>query len=1240
MPNTKYKIQFIISLSPLFFSVLFLFGWGNASSFAQNVGINSTGAAPNASALLDIDAAPGNNKGLLIPRVSFAERTGANFNPLPAIAKGLLVYQTDAGGLGEGFYYNISTTTTPNWIKLFSSTTGWALLGNAGTSGGTNFLGTTDAQDLVFKTNNTEWMRILSGGNIGIGTASPGSKLVIDNGALADASLVLQNSISDGSNIRFKNSATNAFSIDQVGAPDGRLRIFTESGPSGNVERLTLLEAGNIGIGTTSPGYKLDIQDAASLETQVKSTGANTYSRLRLSNPERDFILTNNAADDLLSFNYNGANRLQFNLTDQWFNSGFVGIGTISPGSKLDVAGQIRIRNGNSLAFERDLAQSDFSTFVDAYAYPSQGYAAGGANNFWVRLSSKGGTHVLLNTDGGVGAPENTYDHFVIWQGIVDGDKLFDVSNVGNSYIKGNLGIGTTSLGAKLEVSGQIKITGGSPGLNKILTSDATGLASWTTYAGPVNGSGTLNYVPKWTPDGTTLGNSSIFDNGNVGIGTTTPAYKLDVSGNAASNAEYPTLTLDHPTSGGTSGIAFRSRVNLGSDIGFLLMQDESANNPGSATEDVRLTLGVYNDFRQSSAHSDELWLQGGGRLVQNIGTWDSELNTIIGTPGAGTTGGYEWRVNNAIQMILTHGGYVGIGTTNPIGMHHTFGGPAMTAGYNRNTVFHSNHPTVQFKGISDSNHSAFIGYDAQTTSEALRFWVRADSDDPLTGTSIEAVTIKASGNVGIGTSNPRGKLDIAPATGEGSIFGMDQLVGLNDLRFYTDNAGATPRMYIDGIGNVGIGTTSPNAKLDVSTGSDGIAMGQIHGDNTNTIQTYIDGQWTNRATYAGGCCNPLLLQPDVGVVGIRTTAPSATFDVNGSTRIRSLGTGYVKSDASGNLTSGAIASGDLPSHTHTWSQVTSKPAAWLDGSNLITDLPNFNNSVPSGFYQSSGAANAPGGSWYNLINVRHSNTGNDHGFQIAASYYDENIWTRTYQGGTGANNGTYTPWRYLIHSGNVGSQGFIPNNGSGDWQIASNSNATGYSQASLELRETNFAGGGQQPPRLGFHWGGVVASQIGIEASGRIAILNNPGNGYEQLIASNMYANDYYLNCWGWLSSWFCSDERYKKNIVPLKNVLPDIMKLQGVKYNWRAAEFPDMHFDEGREIGIIAQELEKIFPEIVNTNKEGYKSVDYGKLSPILIEAVKELNAKNEIQKKINEEQQKMIEEMKKEIDILKKK
>ncbi len=104
-------------------------------------------------------------------------------------------------------------------------------------------------------------------------------------------------------------------------------------------------------------------------------------------------------------------------------------------------------------------------------------------------------------------------------------------SNIFNNG--GNVGIGNVAPGAKLEVTGQVKITGGAPGAGKVLTSDATGLATWQTATGGMGGSGTLNFIPKFTPNGTTLGNSTISDNaGKVVIGTvaSTPgAYKLYV---------------------------------------------------------------------------------------------------------------------------------------------------------------------------------------------------------------------------------------------------------------------------------------------------------------------------------------------------------------------------------------------------------------------------------------------------------------------------------------------------------------------------------------------------------------------------------------------------------------------------------------------------------------------------------------------------------------------------------------
>ncbi len=104
------------------------------------------------------------------------------------------------------------------------------------------------------------------------------------------------------------------------------------------------------------------------------------------------------------------------------------------------------------------------------------------------------------------------------------------VVNNSNIYNAGsNVGIGTTSPGAKLEINGQMKLTGGSPGNGKVLTSDATGLATWQTSASGIGGSGIPNYIPIFTATNT-LGSSQIIDNGTyVGIGTSAPTSKLSL---------------------------------------------------------------------------------------------------------------------------------------------------------------------------------------------------------------------------------------------------------------------------------------------------------------------------------------------------------------------------------------------------------------------------------------------------------------------------------------------------------------------------------------------------------------------------------------------------------------------------------------------------------------------------------------------------------------------------------------
>ena len=97
------------------------------------------------------------------------------------------------------------------------------------------------------------------------------------------------------------------------------------------------------------------------------------------------------------------------------------------------------------------------------------------------------------------------------------------------------------------------------------------------------------------------------------------------------------------------------------------------------------------------------------------------------------------------------------------------------------------------------------------------------------------------------------------------------------------------------------------------------------------------------------------------------------------------------------------------------WSGVSSKPADWLNSSSLIADHSNANEWKNSGFYENGGGggSNWPtNGTWYNSINVRHSNPNNYHGFQVAMSYYDNNLWYRSYMG-----NGTFQAWQRAVGS-------------------------------------------------------------------------------------------------------------------------------------------------------------------------------------------------------------------------------
>lgn len=166
--------------------LLAVFFYCSPFAFSQvKIGNNPTIVNPNA--ILEIESS---NKGLLLPRLALTATN--NPYPLNAFVEGMLVYDTaTTADITPGLYYCDGT----KWIRVnngsnVSTTTpsdAWLLKGNDGTSPTTHFIGTKDYNDLVFKTNALERLRLTKEGWLGIGTASPSAALHVNGQVVIDS---------------------------------------------------------------------------------------------------------------------------------------------------------------------------------------------------------------------------------------------------------------------------------------------------------------------------------------------------------------------------------------------------------------------------------------------------------------------------------------------------------------------------------------------------------------------------------------------------------------------------------------------------------------------------------------------------------------------------------------------------------------------------------------------------------------------------------------------------------------------------------------------------------------------------------------------------------------------------------------------------------------------------------------------------------------------------------------------
>jgi hypothetical protein len=129
-------------------------------------------------------------------------------------------------------------------------------------------------------------------------------------------------------------------------------------------------------------------------------------------------------------------------------------------------------------------------------------------------------------------------------------------------------------------------------------------------------------------------------------------------------------------------------------------------------------------------------------------------------------------------------------------------------------------------------------------------------------------------------------------------------------------------------------------------------------------------------------------------------------------------------------------------------------------------------------------------------------------------------------------------------------------------------------------------------------------------DASGYVSIGTTTTGTYTLQVNGSIAGTQAYVNT---------SDARLKKDIVTITDGLATVEKLRGVHFNWRAPEERDigqgLNLQVGTpQIGFIAQEVEKVLPEAVVIGKDGIHSLEESKMTPVLVEAVKELKADND--------------------------
>jgi hypothetical protein len=673
----------------------------------------------------------------------------------------------------------------------------------------------------------------------------------------------------------------------------------------------------NVGIGTTSPGAKLQVKGSDGY-LKFDSNGDNGFikSDFNLDLYADDTANNSSAYSNIRFFTYGASEKMRIT------SAGNVGIGTTAPTYKLQVASGDILADQSvakiSLGPQGTSGDVHFgSSGLAAPTTGSQDYGFYAAHNayrdstgVWKHSRTSTIPAVRLLGSGGVSSGNSGFSFDYSANTGAGGIAWTNLMQIATS---GNVGIGTTNPGAKLEVAGGRIAVDSNFGFQLALTS-ATQIGRWFNSSGTnyLQGDGGRN----WQIGSSTNGVNTHFDNANnrVGIGTTSPGDNLQLN---VANGKGITVSYTGITDGEGSSLSFK----YGGNNTYTSAQVSSIKRAGGGGD---LVLSSGNTV---SSYSEIMRLTKEGNVGIGTTSPDVKLEVIDASPTDGIIADFVNSTNAggttaAIKLSNADSDVCDVVLgANRIGAN--FGSDFFISpsdgvdGTNRERFRITEAGAIKFNAYDSTNQTGtptyLLGTDASGnivktntvpgSAAGPYLPLTAGASYPLTGDLYlnNATYIRSTDSNGAVPRmfgiNPSNSTYIGPidAYAGGSIF-YGVSANVSAQTFYT---GASARMHINSSGNVGIGTTSPAQKLHVDGAivSGNITEGVLLTSATGVGRVLgVDAgfnSWNDldiRATSA----TQLYLSTS-GNVGIGTTSPSEALDVNGNITIKNNGFIYDK---------------------------------------------------------------------------------------------------------------------------------------------------------------------------------------------------------------------------------------------------------------------------------------------------------------------------------------------------------